>query len=61
MEEKKSNGWGVFFGVLCALAAIGVALAFLIRTEQRLLRLIGKVEKTLSIKPQKSEPITVEL
>ena len=59
--EKKNNGFGVFFGVLVALAGVVVALALIIRTEQRLLRLVGKVEKLLPIKAKKAEPITVEL
>ena len=58
--EKKNNGIGIFIGVLLALTAIGVALAMLIRTENRLLRLVGKVEKVVSPKA-KSDPITVEL
>ena len=59
--EKKNNGFGVFFGVLIALVGVVVALALIIRTEQRLLRLVGKVEKLLPIKAKKAEPITVEL
>ena len=59
--EKKNNGWGVFLGVLLALIGVVVALALVIRTEQRLLRLVGKVEKVLHINTKKAEPITVEL
>ena len=59
--EKKNNGFGIFVGVLLAVAAVGVALALLIRTEERLLRLVGKVEKSLSLTGKKEEPITVEL
>ena len=59
--EKKNNGIGIFVGVVLAITAIGVALALLIHTEERLLRLVGKVEKTLSLKNSKDEPITVEL
>ena len=59
--EKKNNGWGVFLGVLLALIGVVVALALVIRTEQRLLRLVGKVEKVLHINTKKNEPITVEL
>ena len=59
--EKKNNGWGVFLGVLLALIGVVVALALVIRTEQRLLRLVGKVEKALHINTKKNEPITVEL
>ena len=59
--ENKNNGFGVFFGVLIALVGVVVALALMIRTEQRLLRLVGKVEKLLPIKAKKAEPITVEL
>lgn len=59
--EKKNNGIGIFIGVLVALTAIGVALALLIRTENRLLRLLGKVEKAMPKKATKSDPITVEL
>ena len=58
--EKKNNGVGIFIGVLLAITAIGVALAMLIRTENRLLRLVGKVEKVVAPKA-KSDPITVEL
>ncbi|MBQ7088873.1 MAG: hypothetical protein IJN04_04445 [Clostridia bacterium] len=59
--EKKNSGFGIFVGVVLAVAAVGVTLALLIRTEERLLRLVGKVEKTLAIKGKKEEPITVEL
>lgn len=59
--EKKNNGVGIFIGVMLALTAIGVALALLIRTEQRLLRLLGKVDKAVSLKGKKNDPITVEL
>ena len=58
---EKKNGWGIFVAVLLTLAAVGVALALVIRTEQRLLRLLGKVEKHLPVKGNKAEPITVEL
>ena len=58
--EKKNNGWGIFLGVLLALIGVVVALALVIRTEQRLLRLVGKVEKVVAPKV-KSDPITVEL
>ena len=61
LMEKKNNGIGIFIGVLVALTAIGVALALLIRTENRLLRLLGKVEKAIPKKSAKSDPITVEL
>ena len=59
--EKKNNGIGIFISVLVTLTAIGVALALLIRTENRLLRLLGKVEKAIPKKSAKSDPITVEL
>lgn len=59
--EKKNNGWGIALGILLALVGVVVALALIIRTEQRLLRLVGKVEKLLPIKAKKAEPITVEL
>lgn len=59
--EKKNNGWGIALGILLALVGVVVALALIIRTEQRLLRLVGKVEKVLPIKTTKNEPITVEL
>ena len=59
--EKKNNGWGIALGILLALVGVVVALALVIRTEQRLLRLVGKVEKILPIKAKKAEPITVEL
>ena len=61
LMERKNNGVGIFIGVLLAIAAIGVTLALLIRTEERLLRLVGKAEKALSIKGKKEEPFTVEL
>ena len=59
--EKKNNGFGIFIGVVLALVGVAVALALIIRTEQRLLRLVGKVEKALPLKAKKTEPITVEL
>ena len=59
--EKKNNGWGIALGILLTLVGLVVALALIIRTEQRLLRLVGKVEKILPIKAKNSEPITVEL
>lgn len=59
--ENKNNGAKVFWIVLAVLAAAGIALALIIRTEQRLLRLLGKVEKVLPVKKQKSDPIMVEL
>ena len=59
--EKKNNGWGIALGILLTLVGLVVALALIIRTEQRLLRLVGKVEKILPIKSKNSEPITVEL
>lgn len=59
--EKKNNGWGIFLGIVLTLIGVAVALALLIRTEQRLLRLVGKVEKVLPVKAKKAEPITVEL
>ena len=61
LMEKKNNGWGIALGILLALVGVVVALALIIRTEQRLLRLVGKVEKVLPIKTTKNEPITVEL
>ena len=61
LMEKKNNGWGIALGILLALVGVVVALALIIRTEQRLLRLVGKVEKLLPIKAKKTEPITVEL
>ena len=59
--EKKNNGFGIFVGIVLAVVAVGVTLALLIRTEERLLRLVGKVEKALSLNGKKEEPITVEL
>lgn len=61
MENKKNNA-KVFWIVLAILAAVAIALALIIRTEKRLLRLVAKVEKVLPIKKkQKNAPITVEL
>lgn len=59
MENKKNNA-KVFWIVMAILAAVAIALALIIRTEKRLLRLLGKVEKVLPIKKQKNAPITVE-
>ena len=58
--EKKHNA-KVVWVVLAALTAVVIALALIIRTEKRLLHLLGKVEKFLPIKKQKNAPITVEL
>ncbi len=59
--ENKKQGWRIFWVVLGILAAVAVALALLIRTERRLLRLIAKAEKVLPIKKkEKTAPITVE-
>ena len=60
MENKKNNA-KVFWIVMAILAAVAIALALIIRTEKRLLRLLGKVEKVLPIKKQKNDPITVEI
>ena len=60
MENKKNNA-RVIWIVLAILAAAAIALALIIRTEKRLLRLLGKAEKVLPIKKQKSDPITVEI
>ena len=60
MENKKNNA-KVFWIVMAILAAVAIALALIIRTEKRLLRLLGKVEKFLPIKKQKNDPITVEI
>ena len=60
MENKKHNA-KVFWIVLTVLVSAMVALALIIRTEKRLLRLLGKVEKVLPIKKQKNDPITVEI
>ena len=43
------------------LVSVVVALALIIRTEKRLLRLLAKAEKVLHIKKQKNAPITVEI
>ena len=59
--ENKNQGAKVFWIVLAVLAAAAIALTLIIRTEQRLLRLLGKAEKALSLKKQKGEPITVEI
>lgn len=59
MENKKNNA-KVFWIVMAILAAVAIALALIIRTEKRLLRLLGKVEKVLPVKKQKNAPITVE-
>ena len=60
MENRKHNA-KVFWIVLAVLAATAIALALIIRTEKRLLRLLSKVEKVLHIKKkQKNAPITVE-
>ena len=61
MENKKNNA-KVFWIVLAILAAVAIALALIIRTEKRLLRLVAKVEKVMPIKKkQKNAPIMVEL
>ena len=57
MEKKNSKK--VFWIVMAILVAVGIALALIIRTEKRLLRLVGKVEKVMPIK-KKNAPITVE-
>ena len=60
--ENKKQGWRIFWVVLAILAAVAVALALMIRTERRLLRLIAKIERVMPIKKkEKSKPITVEL
>ena len=59
MENKKNHA-KVIWIVLAVLAATAIALALIIRTEKRLLRLLGKVEKFLPVKKQKNDPITVE-
>ena len=59
--ENKKHGAKVFWIVMAILAAVAVALALIIRTEQRLLRLLGKVEKVLPLKAKKNDPITVEI
>lgn len=59
--ENKKQGWRIFWVVLAILAAVAVALALMIRTERRLLRLIAKIERVMPIKKkEKSKPITVE-
>ena len=60
MENKKNNA-KVFWIILAVLVSVVVALALIIRTEKRLLRFLGKAEKALHLKKQKSDPITVEL
>ena len=60
MENKKNNA-KAFWIILAALVSVVVALALIIRTEKRLLRLLAKAEKALHIKKQKNAPITVEL
>ena len=60
MENKKNHAKVVWI-VLAVLAAAAIALALIIRTEKRLLRLLGKVEKFLPVKKQKNDPITVEI
>lgn len=60
MENKKNNA-KAFWIILAVLVSAVVALALIIRTEKRLLRILGKVEKALPIKKQKNAPITVEL
>ena len=58
--ENKRNSKKVFWIVLATLVAVIITLALIIRTEKRLLRLIGKVDKHLPFKKKKNEPITVE-
>ena len=52
MENKKNNA-KAFWIILAALVSVVVALALIIRTEKRLLRLLAKAEKVLHIKKQK--------
>ena len=58
--ENKKNSKKVFWIVLATLVAVVIALALIIRTEKRLLRLMGKVEKYMPFKKKKNDPITVE-
>ena len=58
--ENKKNSKKVFWIVVATLVAVVIALALIIRTEKRLLRFIGKVEKRLPFKKKKNDPITVE-
>ena len=60
MENKKNNA-KAFWIILTVLVSVVIALALIIRTEKRLLRLLGKVEKVLPMKKQKNDPITVEI
>lgn len=60
MENKKDNAKGLWI-ILAVLVSVVVALALIIRTEKRLLRLLGKVEKVLPVKKQKTTPLTVEI
>lgn len=57
--ENKRNSKKVFWIVLATLVTVIITLALIIRTEKRLLRLVGKVEKVLPLK-KKNAPITVE-
>lgn len=58
MENKKNSN--ALWIVLAVLVAAVIALGLIIRTEKRLLRLMGKVDKVLPLK-KKSDPIKVEL
>ena len=59
--ESKRNSRKVFWIVLLTLIAVIVALALIIRTEKRLLRLVGKVEKRIPFASKKNNvPIKVD-
>ena len=60
MENKKNNA-KAFWIILTVLVSVAIALALIIRTEKRLLRFLGKAEKALHLKKEKTSPMTVEL
>lgn len=58
MEKKNSYGWLV--ALLLVIGALAAAVLLLIRTERRMLRLVGVLERYLPRNPKKNQ-FTVEL
>ena len=58
MEKKNSTGWILI--LVAVLVALVAAAALFVRTERRMLRLVGILEQYLPRNPKKNQ-ITVEL